>query len=249
MNSSPPQIPVQPAPFEYDLPNLAAAIAGTDAVKIVALGSSTMDGEGGIAAFPCRLEAALRQEYWKRHNYQKKRMIDVINRGIGGQEAPDEFKRMEADVIAEKPCLVIWQVGTNAVWQDPKSDPPPPSQEDTIAALRNGVDRLLEVGSIDIILMDLQYVPAVLTPATGKAAKDMVSAITAVATEKQVNLFRRFRLMTAWHELEHISFDRMVDPTDDNRLHDSDWATQRLAGAFNKVVWDRLDKAAAAAAS
>jgi hypothetical protein len=28
-------------------------------------------------------------------------MIDVLNRGIGGQEAPEELSRFEPDVIAE----------------------------------------------------------------------------------------------------------------------------------------------------
>lgn len=246
MNSSPPQIPVQPFPLEYGLPNLARAIRGTEAVKIVALGSSTMEGEGGIVAFPYRLEAALRQEYWNRHCQKKKRMIDVIDRGIGGEEAPSEFDRLESDVIAEKPHLVIWQLGTNSVWQSPETKPPPPSQDETIAAVRNGIDRLHEAGKIDIILMDLQYVPAVLTPATCKATNDMVSAIAEVASEKKVNLFRRFELMKAWHKLEGISFDTMVDPTDPNRLHDSDWATQRLANDLSKVIFDAVYKIPAA---
>jgi hypothetical protein len=244
MNSSPPQIPVQPSPLKAGLPNLAREMGGTEAVKIVTLGSSTMEGEGGIVAFPYRLEAALRKAYQDRHPNQR-RMIDVLNRGIGGEEAPKEFDRIEVDVIAEEPCLVIWQLGTNSVWQDPKSTPPPPSQKETIDALRNGVDRLLREGKIDIILMDLQYVPAVLTPATCKAATDMVLAIAEVASDKKVNLFQRFELMKAWHELEDISFDTMVDPTDPNRLHDSDWATQRLVGALNQIIWDVIDKAQA----
>ncbi len=45
-------------------------------------------------------------------------MIDVLNRGMGGQEAPiDELARFEPDVIGEAPALVIWQVGTNAVFR------------------------------------------------------------------------------------------------------------------------------------
>ena len=44
-------------------------------------------------------------------------MIDVLNRGIGGQEAPSELSRFEPDVLAEAPALVIWQVGTNAVFR------------------------------------------------------------------------------------------------------------------------------------
>jgi len=28
--------------------------------------------------------------------------FDVLNRGVGGEEAPDELRRMQQDVIAEK---------------------------------------------------------------------------------------------------------------------------------------------------
>ena len=48
----------------------------------------------------------------------------MANKGIGGQEAPIELQRFDTDVIAERPDLVIWQVGTNAVWQSPDQDPP-----------------------------------------------------------------------------------------------------------------------------
>lgn len=44
------------------------------------------------------------------------RMIDVINRGIGGQEAPEELARFESDAIGKAPSLLIWQVGANAVY-------------------------------------------------------------------------------------------------------------------------------------
>jgi hypothetical protein len=245
MNSSPPQIPVQPAALGYGLPNLARRLAGTGAVKIVALGSSTMEGEGGIVAFPYRLEAALRQEYFDRHKDLKdpkdqKRMIDVINRGLGGQEAPKERDRMQDDVIVENPQLVVWQIGTNSVWQQPKDNPP--TLEQAINALRDGIDRLRNVGSIDIILMDLQYVPAVLTLATLKQTEAMVSAIAEVASSTKVNLFRRFEFMKTWHELEGVSFDTMVDPTDTDRLHDSDWSTLRLAWNLSQLIFKAVDK-------
>jgi hypothetical protein len=241
MNSSPPQIPVQPFPLEHGLPNLAKAIGGTEAVKIVALGSSTMEGEGGIVAFPYRLEAALRQAYQDRHPNQR-RMIDVLNRGIGGEEAPKELGRMDKDVLAEKPCLVIWQIGTNSVWQ---KNADTPSAEETIGALGEGVDRLREAGKIDIVLMDLQYTPAMLTPELLSATNAMVSAIAAVASEKKVNLFRRFELMKAWHELGQIPIDDLVDKNDPNHLHDSDWATQNLASALCQLMWGTIDKSLA----
>ena len=79
-------------------------------IKIVAIGSSTTAGEGGVVAYPYRLEEALRATY-------QGRMVDVLNRGKGGDEARTELARLETDVLREKPALVIWQVGTNAVWK------------------------------------------------------------------------------------------------------------------------------------
>jgi lysophospholipase L1-like esterase len=233
MNSSPPQISVQPVPFECDMPNLAQAIDTAGSVKIVALGSSTTAGEGGIVAYPYRLEAVLRDKY---ANHR----IDILNRGVGGEEAPKERDRIDRDVIAEKPSLVIWQMGTNAVWQSKEDNPP--SRDETIAALREGIRRLRREGSIDIILMDPQYVPAMLTTATQNATDRMVSAIADVSREEKVNLFRRFELMKGWSEVEKISLDRTVDPGDDKRLHDSDWATQQLTEALGKLILARVPK-------
>jgi lysophospholipase L1-like esterase len=154
MSNDPSQIPVQPVAFQYPLPNFAQCLQSLGPAKVVALGSSTTAGEGGIVAYPSRLEALLRLKY-------PDLMIDVLNRGIGGQEAPAELKRLERDVIVEEPSLVIWQVGTNAVWQPP--DQPPPSLGETIEAVQQGVERLRKDGRADVILMDLQFVPALLT--------------------------------------------------------------------------------------
>ena len=65
-------------------------------------------------------------------------MIDVLNRGIGGQEAPSELSRFEPDVLAELPALVIWQVGTNAVFRKKSSI----SSEVVVCALRPACDGL-----------------------------------------------------------------------------------------------------------
>jgi lysophospholipase L1-like esterase len=231
MIGDPFQIPVQPTPFQYGLPNLAAGLQGAGPVKIVAVGSSTTAGEGGILAYPYRLQLLLRGQY-------PEIMIDVLNRGVGGQEAPAELARMDRDVIEEKPCLVIWQVGTNAVWQPP--DQHPPSFKETIQAVDKGLKLLRQVGSMDVILMDLQYVPAVVTPAKVEAAERMVAAIGILAQQAGINVFCRFALMKGWHKVEGISFDRMTDPSDPDRLHDSDWATQRLTETLVAQIVSRV---------
>lgn len=238
-------LPALPSPLAYPLTNLAARLRlkARPAVKIVALGSSTTAGEGGIVAYPYRLEALLRARYAPQP--QPRPMIDVLNRGVGGEEAPQEFDRLEDDVVAEQPCLVIWQVGTNAVWQSPDSNPPPPSLDETIAAVRRGVARLHQACRTDIILMDPQYTPAMLTPDKIAATRAMVEAIASVAFDLKVNLFRRFAFMQRWHVVENIPIALLVDPTDGNQLHDSDWATQLLTQLLMDQIVDAVARAGA----
>ncbi|MFL6808265.1 MAG: SGNH/GDSL hydrolase family protein, partial [Bradyrhizobium canariense] len=100
----------------------------------------------------------------------------------------------------------------------------------------DGVDQLLVDGGIDVILMDLQYVPAVLTPAKADKANAMVAAISEIAHAKGVNVFRRFALMKGWHDVAGISFDRMVDPGDDSRLHASDWTTDKMTWQLTDAI-------------
>jgi lysophospholipase L1-like esterase len=235
MDSDPSQIPVEAIPFEHGLTRFAESLTRGQA-KIVAIGSSTTAGRGDIAAYPGRLLSFLQNEYPKAN-------IAMVNKGISGQEAPVELQRFDTDVIAEKPDLVIWQVGTNAIWQSPNLNPPPPSFDETTSAIRDGLVKLRNQTQADVILMDLQYVPAVLTPAKKDKATAMVEAISELARDAHVNVFRRFAFMKGLYEVEQISFDRMVDSRDEHRLHDSDWTTHRVAWAVKLAIAGGVDKA------
>jgi lysophospholipase L1-like esterase len=239
MDSDPSRIPVEPIPFEHGLTHFAQSLTRGQA-KIVAIGSSTTAGRGDITAYPGRLLSFLQNEY-------PKASIAMVNKGIGGQEAPVELQRFDTDVIAEKPDLVIWQVGTNAIWQSP--DQNPPSFDETTTAIRDGLVKLRNQTQADVILMDLQCVPAVLTPAKKDKAIAMVEAISELARDAGVNVFRRFAFMTGLHQVEQVSFDRMLDPTDEHRLHDSDWATHRVAWAVKLAIVGGVKKARSSAAA
>jgi lysophospholipase L1-like esterase len=235
MDSDPSRIPVVPIPFEHGLPHFAQCLTRGRA-KIVAIGSSTTAGEGNIKAYPKRLLSFLQAEY-------QDAWIIMVNKGASGQEAPIELQRFSTDVVAEKPDLVIWQVGTNAVWQSPDLIPAPPSFDETTRAIREGLVKLRDETQADVILMDLQYVPAVLTPAKKDKAIAMVEAIGELARDAGINVFRRFAFMKGLHQVERVSFDRMVDPRDDSRLHDSDWATKRMAWAIKLAIVGGVEKA------
>jgi lysophospholipase L1-like esterase len=215
-------IPAHVDAFQYRLPNFANRLGGRGSIKVVAIGSSSTAGEGDIVPYPWRLQAALRAKY-------PNRMIDVLNRGIGGQEAPDEFARMQEDVIAEAPALVIWQVGTNAVWQLGYV------LDDVAAVIERGL-KLLGGAATDVVMMDLQYAPALLTDDKIDATRRMLSLINQLATAAKVNVFHRFDLMRKFVELERHPFERIIDPTDPERLHQSDFSARRIGYEFSEAI-------------
>jgi hypothetical protein len=45
------------------------------------------------------------------------------------------------------------------------------------------------------------------------------------------------------YQVEQVSFDRMVDPEDEHRLHDSDWNTHRVAWAMKLAIVGGVEKA------
>jgi hypothetical protein len=42
--------------------------------------------------------------------------------------------------------------------------------------------------------------------------------------------------MRHWHVQNNIDLDRMLDPTDPDRLHQSDWSTLRVAQALRDAI-------------
>lgn len=213
--------------FQYPLPHLAEALKRQRKIKVVAIGSSSTAGTNGVLPFPPRLEFALRSDpcFYGR-------MLDVINRGIGGQEAPEEISRFECDVIAEAPVLVIWQVGTNAVFRNQNYSPDAVS-----AAISVGLDWLATM-EMDVVLMDVQYTQAIVK--TIDIAHDIERRIQVAADEAQVNLFKRFALMERWCTADGVPLADLDDKGEFN-LHTSDWATdcvtQALFGAMKTALF------------
>ena len=129
------------------LPHVAGKLASGQPVVIVAFGSSSTAGYGASSPefnYPNRLAAQLRRHYPGAD-------ITVLNRGKGGEDAPEMTKRLQSEVIDAKPDLVIWQVGTNAVIRN--LDP-----AETAKMVEEGVARIQAAGA-DVVLDDPQYSP------------------------------------------------------------------------------------------
>jgi acyl-CoA thioesterase-1 len=191
-------------------------------VTIVAVGSSSTFGAGAsssAASYPSRLEALLRSRF-------PNASIKVLNRGVNGEEAAEMLARFDRDVVAAKPDLVLWQVGTNAVLNNAVVS----SQA---ALIRKGIEQLKAIKA-DVLLIDPQYAPAVIAR---PQAQRMVDLIGFEANEEKAGVLRRFALMRNWYEVGHMRFGDFVSP---DGLHMNDWGydciARQLAGAIGDAV-------------
>lgn len=188
------------------LPHVANKLIAGQPVVIIAFGSSSTDGYGASSPefkYPNRLAAQLRRKYPTAD-------ITVVNRGKGGEDAPEMMKRLQTEVIDMHPDMVIWQVGTNAVLRN--LDP-----AETANLVEQGVKRIQEAGA-DLVLVDPQYSPRVNEhpESTGK----MVKLLGRVAELRHVGVFPRFEVMRDWHEKQAIPIDSFVIS---DGLHMNDW--------------------------
>ena len=197
-------------------------IAGGEAAKIVAIGSSSTAGAGASSpdkSYPSRLSVELKERF-------SSQQVTVINRGVNGEVAADMLKRLDDGVLSEKPDLILWQVGANAVLRDAE-----------IVSIRSDILeglRRMKASGADVILIDPQFAPKVLAK---KDAETMVDLIASTAKANNVDLFRRFAVMRHWRNVARIPFETFISP---DELHMNDWSygcvAKLLAGAIAEAA-------------
>jgi lysophospholipase L1-like esterase len=215
-------IPQDLARFDLPLRRTARQLHAGKPIKIVAIGSSSTFGAGASKpynAYPSRLAAELTREFAD-HEFA------VLNRGVNGDTATDMLARFQRGVIAERPDLVLWQVGTNSLL---RGDPIQPHR----SLLHGGIERLKAIGA-DVVLIDPQYAPRVLARPNFEA---MLKLLEQAARFETVNLFRRFALMRHWHQVERMPFETFLSP---DELHMNDFSygcvARALSGAISEVL-------------
>jgi hypothetical protein len=232
------EFPAAIVDLQHPLENFRTALNGKGPVRIVAMGSSSTAGLRNVVPYPARLELYLRKHYRDDDPHPNIR-VDVLNRGKGGEEAPVEVARFKDDIFADSPSLVLWQVGTNAVFRQNEF-----SFDEVVAKIAEGLALLRDHPNMDVILIDPQHVTAMLFDDNAELSEKMVSAIRSAARGANVNLFQRWALMRHWHVHNNASFEQLLDPNDDLRLHQSDWSTMQVA----LTLTNSIIKAAAPAA-
>ena len=211
------------------LSHLGQKLAAGDPITIVAIGSSSTAGAGASSPannYPSRLEVELKQHF-------PGAPITVLNRGVGGEEVADMLRRFDQAVVAAKPDLVLWQLGTNSVIRDHKL-------ADHGAAIRDGLGRIRAAGA-DVVLIDPQFAPKVIVK---PEAEQMVNLIAATAKMEDVDLFRRFAVMKRWYNDDHMKFDSFVSP---DGLHMNDWSYGCFAHGLALAIADAAERPTLAA--
>jgi acyl-CoA thioesterase-1 len=200
------------------LSHFAKKLTLGEPVTIVAIGSSSTAGAGASSPtknYPSRLAIELKQHF-------PKSSIKVLNRGVGGEEVPDMLARFDSAVVAAKPDLVLWQLGTNSVIRDHQL-----IGHD--ALIHAGLAKIRAVGA-DVVLIDPQFVPKVIAK---PEAEQMVALISNTAKKEDVDLFRRFDVMRRWHEVDHLGFEMFVSP---DGLHMNDWSYACMAKGLGNAI-------------
>jgi lysophospholipase L1-like esterase len=225
--------PAELTQLSRPLKRVAGRLSQNESVTILAIGSSSTEGYGASSAeftYPSRLAVELK-------TLLPNANVRVLNRGVGGEDAREMIARMEREIAAAKPDLVLWQVGTNALLHEQGVGP-------QAGLIRVGLRRIHDSGA-DAVLIDPQYAPKVLRDPD---AQPMVSLLARVADEAGIPVFRRFALMQFWHEQRDISFAEILSP---DLFHMNDWSygcfAANLAGALAKAslpVASETDKTA-----
>jgi len=113
--------------------------------RILALGDSITEAAGGSREWTT--EPAVGPGWFARltrAGQGGERHLEFVNRGVGGNRVPDLLARLDADVLAAEPTLVIVYIGINDVWhfRDGRGTP----EDEYGYGLREVVNRLLGSG-------------------------------------------------------------------------------------------------------
>ena len=218
--------PCRAAPQLLDLGNPLSiarkSMAERRKLRIIALGSSSTQGYGAsnpAYAYPAQVKMGLEKALPGID-------VEVFNRGIGGQDVEEMAARMRAEMQENPASLVIWQTGTNAAI---RQMPLPVFRQ----KLRDGLALGKSLGA-DFVLMNLQYVPAVVaSPEKDAYEKVMADA----AREYDAGLFRRFEIMKSWYQ-DGMPYAQFVQL---DGLHLNDFGQKCIGKLLTKALLHSLN--------
>ena len=206
------------------LPRTRAAIDKRKEIEVVALGSSSTLGYGASTPFHSYPVELLRTLQKNLPNVK----VTVYNKGIGGQDVSQMLDRLERDVFAVEPDLVVWQLGTNAALRAQ-------NVAEFRRLLAGGIDRMRAKG-IEVVLMTPQFAPAFNAL---ENEQDYLAAMDEVAREKGVGVFPRYQIMRDWFETEQMPYAQFIGR---DGLHMNDYGYMCIGRLLAQSIERSLEK-------
>jgi lysophospholipase L1-like esterase len=108
--------------------------------RIVFLGDSITAGGVRPKGYVTRIKDALNEKH-------KGLDLDVIGAGVSGNKVPDLQKRLDKDVLARKPTVVVIYIGINDVWHSLMNPPRGTPKGAYEAGLKDIIDRCKGAGA------------------------------------------------------------------------------------------------------
>lgn len=118
----------------------AAAPALKKGERIVFLGDSITEAGVGKAGYVTLIKNKLAEKH-------PDLGIEVIGAGISGNKVPDLQKRLDKDVIAKKPTLVVIYIGINDVWHSEMNPPRGTPKDKYEAGLKEIIGKIKAAGA------------------------------------------------------------------------------------------------------
>ncbi len=190
-------------------------------IRIVAFGTSSTAGTGAATradAYPAQLQSELSR-------LLPGAKVTVVNQGIGGQSSRQMVDRIEDDVVAQQPNLVIWQTGTVDTVNNV-------DVEEFGNALTQGID-ILHKEDIDVILMNMQYSRRMELLINYDPYDDMM---TAIAAQSDVAVFDRLGIMKYWAYSGRFDYDNV--PRSERRQ-----LAAKVHGCLGRLLAEMIHKA------
>lgn len=176
----------------FGLPRLAAKLQAREPSTVLVLGTaSSLDygAEASAKAYPTRLLNEIRK-------LRAVAPITVVNKSVRGETAAMVLQRLEQEIAANKPDVVIWQTGSiDAVRQVG------PDEFGTV--IDKGIAKLHK-RDVDVVLITPQYMPK-MSAVTN--FQPYVGYMQQVAQSRKVLLFDRFEIMRAWADGGRVDLD------------------------------------------
>jgi lysophospholipase L1-like esterase len=190
-------------------------------IRIVAFGTSSTAGTGAATradAYPAKLQAELTR-------LLPGAKVVVINQGIGGQSSRQMVDRIEDDVVALEPSLVIWQTGTVDTVNNV-------DVEEFGSDLSHGID-ILHKEDIDVMLMNMQYSRRMELVLNYQPYDDMM---TDIAAQSDVAVFDRLGIMKYWAYNGRFDYDHV--PRSERRQ-----LAAKVHGCLGRLLAEMIHKA------